>query len=267
MSDRHEIVAAGLSDYVFGNLPAEQRREAVAHLGECPECRREVEELTLLAHAFARVPEPVPPPAGLKERVLERLEREQRGGRTTGERRTHTPALRRGWHGGWLAAAAAVIVALAGALFLTSIQQRRTAALTARLAAEVSDMRERLSASATQADLAVSILTAGDMRRIEMAGTGGSEARAYWSATRGLLIAAEQLPVPPAGRVYQVWIINRSSAPMSAGLLGAPAGGRGMLIVPPPSGATAGPVTIAVTDEPPGGLPAPSGGKHLVGSL
>jgi hypothetical protein len=63
-----------------------------------------------------------------------------------------------------------------------------------------------------------------------------------------------------------VWIINGKS-PISAGLLGAPTGGRGMLIVPPPSGAITGPVTIAVTDEPPGGLPAPSGGMHLVGSL
>ena len=38
-----------------------------------------------------------------------------------------------------------------------------------------------------------------------------------------------------------------------------------MLIVPAPQG-VAGTVTVAVTDEPPGGLSAPTGGKHLAGS-
>ena len=40
-----------------------------------------------------------------------------------------------------------------------------------------------------------------------------------------------------------------------------------MLIAPPPNGVAPGTITVAVTDEPPGGLPAPSGrplgGLHL----
>ena len=103
------------------------------------------------------------------------------------------------------------------------------------------------------------------MQRIELTGSA-SGARAYWSATRGLLVAADQLPVPPPGRVYQVWLIG-GGAPVSAGMLGTPRTGRGMLIAPPPGGIPSGPVTVAVTDEPPGGLPAPTGAKHLVGSI
>ncbi|HYJ94323.1 MAG TPA: anti-sigma factor, partial [Vicinamibacterales bacterium] len=112
-------------------------------------------------------------------------------------------------------------------------------------------------------------LTANDMQPITMSGkenATASIARAYWSPTRGLLIVANDLPVPPPGRIYQVWVIG-GGKPFSAGLLGEQGAGRGMLIAPPPSGVAPGAVTVAVTDEPPGGLPAPSGSIRLAGSL
>ena len=121
------------------------------------------------------------------------------------------------------------------------------------------DLQRRLDQYAGQADLAVSILTASDMQPIAMAGrenATASTARAYWSPTRGLLIVADKLPMPPPGRIYQVWVIG-GGTPVSAGLLGEQGSGRGMLIAPPPTGVAAGTVTVAVTDEPPGGLAAP----------
>jgi anti-sigma-K factor RskA len=140
---------------------------------------------------------------------------------------------------------------------------RRADATAARLAAEAATV-------AAQADLAVSILTAPDMRRIDLAGFDTSRnatARAYWSAASGLLIVADRLPVPAPGRIYQVWLIDGgSTGPVSAGLIPG-GGGRGMLIAPPPGRVTGGTITIAVTDEPAGGVPAPTGSKHLVGSL
>ena len=47
----------------------------------------------------------------------------------------------------------------------------------------------------------------------------GSTRACYWSPTRGLLIVADNLPVPPPGRIYQVWVIG-GGKPISAGLLG-----------------------------------------------
>jgi len=77
---------------------------------------------------------------------------------------------------------------------------------------------------------------------------------------------ADRLPAPPEGRIYQVWIIE-GGQPVSAGLLGEEPGNRGMLIVTPPRPGTGGSVTVAVTDEPPGGLQAPSGTIRLAGSI
>ena len=72
---------------------------------------------------------------------------------------------------------------------------------------------------------------------------------------------------PPVGRVYQVWLIEPGAPrPVSAGVIDAASGGRGMLLVPPPAGVGSSPVVVAVTDEPRGGVPAPTGSKHLAGS-
>ena len=151
-------------------------------------------------------------------------------------------------------------------LLVDDVQEAQAAAAEAQ--AIVVELRRQLDQNATQADLIVSILTAGDMRAIPMAGrenATGSIARAYWSPTRGLLIVADNLPVPPPGRIYQVWVIGGGGKPMSAGLLGEQGSGRGMLIVTPPAGSAPGAVTVAVTDEPAGGLPAPSGTIRLAG--
>ena len=157
---------------------------------------------------------------------------------------------------------------------LLAINQQRTAGLErelSRVDADVARLRSTIAETEAQADRAVSILTAGDMRRIDLDGVQASRAataRAYWSTSQGLLIVADRLPAPPPGRTYQVWLIGSESAgPVSAGLINSESSGRGMLIVPAPEGVQGGTVTVAVTDEPEGGLPAPTGSQHLVGSL
>jgi anti-sigma-K factor RskA len=171
---------------------------------------------------------------------------------------------------GWLAAAAAVVVALGGLLYYSNASRQRLESDLRAAEAAVTDLAGRLAEYTGQADLAVSILTAGDMRSMALArpdATGVSTARAYWSPTRGLLVVADQLPSPPPGRIYQVWLIGTGQQPLSAGLLGAQGSARGMLIAPPPAGLAPGAVTVAVTDEPPGGLAAPTGSMSLVGSI
>ena len=260
--DRHDDLAVRLGDYVLGDVTAIERSAIERHLGECAECAAEVSELTLVMQGLARVPEPILPPPALRARVLSTLAADANS-RTA--RTAEAIAPPRGWSSGWLAAAAAAILVLGGSLYLSNERARRTSDALFRSDREIADLKGRLDEFAGQTDLALSILTASDMQRIELAGSA-SGARAYWSATRGLLVAADQLPTPPPGRVYQVWLIGGGS-PVSAGVLGTPRTGRGMLIAPPPGGIAAGPVTVAVTDEPPGGLAAPTGAKHLVGSI
>jgi anti-sigma-K factor RskA len=266
--DRHDLVQPLLTDYVLGELRDAERQQVETHLAACDRCATEVRELSLAFGSIGLSEEPIAPPPHLRARVLDSLERNA----SSNDSRVRELRIRR--LPGAIAVAgglAASLLVVLGTMFAVSMHRntelRRSLAATD---AEVSRLATQLADNRSQADRAVAILTASDMRRIDLAGYDASRdaiARAYWSAQQGLLIVADHLPPPPAGRVYQVWIIESgSSGPVSAGVIDAERGGRGMLIVPPPSGVRGGAITVAVTDEPPGGLAAPTGSKHLAGS-
>jgi anti-sigma-K factor RskA len=283
--DRHATIGAMLDEYALGQLSQDERRDVEKHVRECDLCAADLHELAVVMEGIAHSVEPVTPPPALKQRVLASLALQpQEPSRRASEasavvtplpHSTSSP-VRRSVNLGWLAAAALVIIGLGTALYssintrrllIDDVQQAQAEATDAQQ--KVNELRRQLDLTADQADLVVSILTATDMQPVPMAGrenATASTARAFWSPTRGLLIVANNLPVPPPGRIYQVWVIG-GAGPVSAGLLGEQGSGRGMLIAPPPPGLTPGMVTVAVTDEPPGGLAAPSGTIRLAGSV
>jgi anti-sigma-K factor RskA len=283
--DRHATIGAMLDEYALGQLSQDERRDVEKHVRECDLCAADLRELAVVMEGIAHSVEPVTPPPALKQRVLASLALQpQEPSRRASEasavvtplpHSTSSP-VRRSVNLGWLAAAALVIIGLGTALYssintrrllIDDVQQAQAEATDAQQ--RVNELRRQLDLTAGQADLVVSILTANDMQPVPMAGrenATASTARAFWSPTRGLLIVANDLPVPPPGRIYQVWVIG-GAGPVSAGLLGEQGSGRGMLIAPPPPGLTPGMVTVAVTDEPPGGLAAPTGTVRLAGSV
>jgi len=88
--------------------------------------------------------------------------------------------------------------------------------------------------------------------------------RIMWHAQAGGLLVATGLPAPPEGKTYQLWAIAGSNVPFSAGVFTVDASGTGSLSVRPLPGVSAV-NTFAVTLEPAGGLPAPSGAMYLLG--
>jgi len=271
--DRHDTIGAMLDEYALGQLSQDERRDVETHIRECDVCATDLRELTIVMEGLA--PDAVTPPPALRQRVLSSLATQpQDPPRISDDAKVVTlppkgARIRRGVHSGWLAAAALVILAFGAALYFSTASRRLLIEDVQEAQETAADLQRRLDQYAGQADLAVSILTASDMQPIAMAGrenATASTARAYWSPTRGLLIVADQLPMPPPGRIYQVWVIG-GATPVSAGLLGEQGSGRGMLIAPPPTGVPGGTVTVAVTDEPPGGLASPTGSIRLAGSL
>jgi anti-sigma-K factor RskA len=272
--DRHDTIGAILDEYALGQLSQDERRDVETHIRECDVCAADLRQLTVVMEGLAHSIDPVTPPPALKQRVLASVALQpQEPRRAADSNVVAMPVtgvkIRRGVHPGWLAAAAVVILGLGVALYSYDATRRLLIDDVQEAQAAVVDLQRRIDLYAEQADLAVSILTAGDMQPVAMSGkenATSSTARAYWSPTRGLLIVADDLPLPPPGRVYQVWVIG-GGTPFSAGLLGEQGAGRGMLIAPPPNGVAPGTITVAVTDEPPGGLPAPSGSIRLAGSI
>lgn len=75
------------------------------------------------------------------------------------------------------------------------------------------------------------------------------------------------MPQPPPGKEYQVWFMTEREGPVSAGLFTPDQAGTGVVLAKPPSKLFGEIKAAAVTLEPAGGLPKPSGEMYLRGSL
>lgn len=241
MNALHGELKANAAGYVLGILDAGERREFEAHLATCGECAAEVASLRPVIGVLATAVPQVTPRAEVRARVLGQVIPSR------GESKGFTPQRRIGW----LPLAAAVAVAAGAAIYAVRVHQ------------QVVDLQGQL----VQAQSATSVLAAPDLARIDLQGqmvAPDARARALWSRTRGLVFSAANLPALPAGKVYQVWVVT-AQAPVSAGLLvpDVSGGGTAYYMTPQDIGA---PVAVAVTLEPAGGVPAPTGDRYLVGT-
>jgi anti-sigma-K factor RskA len=173
----------------------------------------------------------------------------------------------------WLATAASLALA-AGLTIYTAQLRTRIATLEGELreTRDRADATERQMADAQRtaagAQMSVAVLTAPDVARVDLAGQAiapQASARAFWSRSRGMVFTASNLPPLPAGRTYQLWVVT-AQAPISAGLLTPNATGNVNETFNTPQDLPR-PVAMAVTIEPAGGVPAPTGDKYLVGVL
>jgi hypothetical protein len=173
----------------------------------------------------------------------------------------------------WLPLAASILLAVMLGAAAWRLQTR-VADLEVRLEQSerrVGDARQQIADARRTADdahAALAILSAPDLVRIDLAGQPAAPratARALWSRENGMVFAAADLPPPPPGRVYQVWVVT-ADAPVSAGLLAREPASRAPQVFRTPRDIGA-PIAAAVTLEPDGGVPAPTGEKYLIGTL
>lgn len=265
MSASHDELALA-APYVLGALDRADREAFEAHLLSCAACAEEVRSLSRATAALAHTVPQVTPRPELRERVL----RAATGTHVVSSRESE-PQSGRGVRE-WLPLAATLIVA-AGLGFYAWQLQQRVRILEGRLddSEQRAVLAERATADARRAvddaQTSLAVLAAPDLIRIDLAGQGpGSAARgrAMWSRNRGMVFTATNLPPAPPGRVYQVWVVT-AQAPVSAGLLSPDASGGATVYFQTPSDIAA-PVAVAVTLEPAGGVPAPTGARYLVGA-
>ena len=265
MSLTHDDQALAAS-YVLDALDEAERRAFEAHLATCPACSDEVRSLSRVVDGLAfAVPQQTPRPE-LRSRVLAVLADGPRSDQLAG--REPAPRLK---VRDWLPLAAAVVLAIGLGLYALQLQ-RRVSTLEARVAEAERQVQTAQGATlqarraADQAQTAMAVLAAPDMVRIDLSGQPSAPqatARALWSRNRGMVFTATNLPLAPAGRAYQVWVVT-ADAPVSAGLLTLDSSGRAAVFFSTPAD-IAPPVAIAVTLEPAGGVTAPTGDRYLVG--
>jgi anti-sigma-K factor RskA len=250
----HDELKANAAGYVLGSLDANDRREFEAHLAGCAECTAEVASLRPVVSVLATAVPQVTPRAEVRDRILDvaaGLKSSSVGagaglktGPYTVQDRRSPPALV------WLPLAAAIVIAVGAGIYALRLQR------------QVGELQARFD----QAQATTAVLAAPDLARIDLQGetvAPSARARALWSRSRGLVFTAANLPPAPAGKAYQVWVVT-AQMPISAGLLTTdPTGGGSQYYMTPPD--IAPPVAVAVTLEPSGGVPSPTGERYLVG--
>ena len=264
MSGMHDEMVVLAPAYVLGALEPDERRAFESHLAECDRCVSEVRSLSRVRSGLAQTVPQVTPRAALRDRVLMAV-----GAR---DARASDPHVRRRWvMGNWLAYAACVALATAAGLYAMNLRAR-VESLEARL--EVAQMRlaeaDRAIVESHQVAFemqsAMAVFAAADLMRVDLRGAPAAPqavGRALWSRQSGMVFAANNLPPLPAGKIYQVWLVA-GGPPVSAGLIAPDESGSGVRIFRTPVDVT-GPVTVAVTIEPEGGVPAPTGAFYLTG--
>ena len=112
----------------------------------------------------------------------------------------------------------------------------------------------------------LSVLSAPDVVRVDLQGQPAAPAasgRVHWSRSRGATFTAANLPPLDAGRVYQLWFVT-AGPPVSATLVTPDGTGRAEAVMASPAGVE--PTAFALTVEPAGGSPGPTGAMFLVGA-
>jgi hypothetical protein len=216
----HEAWADSLGAWLLGALPEDEVAGFRQHLAECAVCREDAAGLQVAVDALPASVEPHAPPAALKGRVMDVVEREASLLQAAGPESDRPQRQRRTWLSGLSLRPALALGLAALAIGFFGAQALRGG--TDRITAQVQ---------------------------------GGGRATLEVENGHGRLVAS-RLPEPPAGRVYQVWLDKGGPAPEPTdALFTTSRTGSASVDVPSLDGVR----RVMVTDEPNGGSRTPTG--------
>ena len=254
-SIRHEEL---LPAYALGAVDGEDLREMESHLATgCAECRRQLDLWQGDLEELATSVEPVAPSEMARRRVQKLA-----GTAAARPRSSRWPAI---------LAAASLLIAVGSGLRQARLgnEVERLAAERDRLAQQVSGLDQQLGLARSEANRmaeSLAIITSPGSRAIVLAGLGPSpnaKGHTFVNPERGKAVFyAFDLPALTPDKTYQLWWIE-GGKPVSAGVFNVDERGTGSVQVErAPRGATD---AWAVTVEPAGGVPQPTGEMVLKG--
>lgn len=238
-----EYIAA----YALGALTPGDREEFEAHLREgCNLCQP---ELFSFGDTVARMPHALPTttlPPGLKEKIRRRLPMEE-------------PRTSKSHFKGWILPAAAVLLL---AILLPIIWKQQAAIsekekAIAELQKLVGQQQEEI-AWLRDPSVQLALLTG-------LQPAPGAKGKMIWNPNRAKgIFYANDLPSLDPDKSYQLWVIGKQG-PVSAGVFEPGPEGSAVITITRIAGPAEGNLQFAVTIEPRGGVPQPTGSMVLVG--
>lgn len=263
--DRRDLILFHAADV----LEPTERQELEAHLATgCPRCAGLLAEARATLAQLPLALEPAAAPVRVRERLLERAAAD-----VDHQREPVRPARRRvpAWlQPAGVAALAASVTLLVAALPVQrrlQLLQAEQERLLARLEAQSLELA-RVQSSLQLATDRVRVLVSPQLEVFALAGgepQPEARGRVFWDRSRKVwhLYTANMRPAGP-GRTYELWFITADDRKVPAGTFDVDASGEGMLVAPIPEG-LGSIVLAAITDEPSGGVPQPTGSIQAAG--
>ena len=250
----HEPFDTQAASYALGALDGEERAQFEAHLARgCAECSAAVRDFGETLADLAREAPATIPPAHVKTALMNRVT-------ATATSRARTYRARR-FRRVAIIAASIIGVSVFSAGFVASRYEARIGFLARETAAVRADLRRQeaaLRSRVAEQQAVIDLLRDPATRVVALNGlpaAPGANGRVIWHEKVGGRLYVANLPAPPPGKAYELWTIG-TGQPRPAGVFTVDSSGSASHPVAP----APDPVQVfAVTLEPEGGVPAPTG--------
>jgi anti-sigma-K factor RskA len=256
--------------YALGALDPEERAAVAAHLATgCAECAKALAESSWLVGQLAYLAPESAPSEMLGSRLMQTVRSEAAQSRKSISLSFQSTIPF--WI--WGAAAAALLFALYNAHEARSLQERihhmnvtlsQQAQLQQESAQQLAIARREAAILIDPKSLKIAMPAA------KLSGTNDFPVlRATWSRDLGLLVTGQKIPVPPANRTLQLWLIPKAQGgkPLPSVTLRPDATGKFELLVTKPPDAPTSTKALAITEEPAGGSSQPTTPPIWVGAV
>ena len=248
--------------YALGALEGAEKQALESHIAFCLGCAQKVADARGRIAILALAAPPAKAPAIVKERLLRQIRGAHGEGRAALTEMELAPASRT-VSPRWTAILLPIAAVLAVATFLLWNANRRLDSQLAALRASAQQQEQQLQ----DARDITGLITSRDTITVQMAPQPAmpqGAAHVMYNTKMGMLMYEGQIPPAPAAKSYQLWLVPASGNPISCGVFNPVAGQPDHWMMKLPTGVE--PKAFAVTLEPSGGMPQPTGPKVLVGA-
>jgi len=260
MTNGHPFEDADYDLYALGALRGEENAAIESHAASCQECAQKLAQARGRIALLALAVDPVQPSPGVKESLMRQLNASAEGHETW--QRAEEPR-RSFFSGGWLTAIwapAALALALV-TIFLWTQNNNLKSQLDSQLQ-QVHDLQAQVDETKSLGEFYAARDTIG-VKLAPSREARGATASVVYNARLGKILYNDTLNPPPPDKAYQLWLVPTDGNPISAGIMTTGTNTHVLATVPPGTQAKA----FAVTLQPTGGSPQPTGPKLLVGAL
>ncbi|MBN9653527.1 anti-sigma factor [Halobacillus sp. GSS1] len=199
-------------DYLNDQLTEREKKEFEQHLRECPDCQEEVQELENLMGDLPAYMKEAAPPAGMRERVLDGVFKDEEEQTYETEERQPTmisPEKLNKWKV-WAGALAAGLLLSVGGNIFAGLQLQELSTQNEDLESNLSDLQVALSELEDRESENGDTVTPTERTQLASTGEAGSGVATLVDRSIGseLLVQVEELSQLEGDQVYQVWLIE-----------------------------------------------------------